>query len=258
MWRTIAIISLIIFWVFVAIIFGRVFNNQKTVSSSQNNLPLNQTAASSKILTPALVASHNAANDCWIIISQKVYNVTSEINVHPGGANAVVPFCGQDGTAAFTTKSQTPPKNHSAFADSLLAGLYVGDLNQTMTSTPTNQNQPKNNLSTPPNPPSGSSSGQTGNIILSASEIAKHNITNDCWLIISNNVYNVTAYIGSHPGGTNAIAVYCGQDATIAFQTKGGAGSHSSYAYSLLGNYLLGPLNQTVTVGNWLKLKQKQ
>ncbi len=31
------------------------------------------------------VLQHNTANDCWIIINKRVYNVTSWIPRHPGG-----------------------------------------------------------------------------------------------------------------------------------------------------------------------------
>lgn len=87
--------------------------------------------------------------------------------------------------------------------------------------------------------------GQT-QIVLSSAEVAKHNTASNCWMIISGNVYNFTSYLRAHPGGAGTITPYCGQDGTQAFATRGGTGSHSGFAYSLLGNYLVGPLNQSV------------
>ena len=71
-------------------------------------------------------------------------------------------------------------------------------------------------------------------------EVAKHNQPSDCWLIINNRVYDVTNYLGMHPGGPDIIAQYCGADATQAFLTKGGRGSHSSRAVQILETLFLG------------------
>ena len=85
-----------------------------------------------------------------------------------------------------------------------------------------------------------------GTTLLDTTEVAKHNTTGDCWLIINNKVYSVSSYLSSHPGGVSAITAYCGRDATAAFNTKGGTG-HSAYANSLLGQYYIGDLNQTAS-----------
>lgn len=43
-------------------------------------------------------------------------------------------------------------------------------------------------------------------IKLTVQEIAKHNLTSDCWLIINNKVYNISGYLGLHPGGVSVIS----------------------------------------------------
>jgi cytochrome b involved in lipid metabolism len=68
--------------------------------------------------------------------------------------------------------------------------------------------------------------------------VATHNTQSNCWIIVSGKVYSVTSYIPMHPGGSKKIVNVCGEDATNAFD---GAG-HSSKAYSLLGQYLVGTL----------------
>ena len=69
-----------------------------------------------------------------------------------------------------------------------------------------------------------------------ATDVATHNTAGDCWLIINNQVYNVTTFIPIHPGG-NAIVPYCGADATIVFDNI-----HNSEVTALLPTYLIGNL----------------
>lgn len=80
-----------------------------------------------------------------------------------------------------------------------------------------------------------------------AADVATHSTSSDCWLIISGKVYDVTQYIPVHPGGAARITGYCGQDATTAFNTKGGSGSHSASAQSLLATFQVGTLATTTT-----------
>ena len=108
------------------------------------------------------------------------------------------------------------------------AGCGGNNSNGTSNSTPINQ------------------SGQT--VTLTPSEVAKHTSSNDCWMIVSGSVYNVTSYLPIHPGGANEIQPFCGKDGTKAFATQGGRGSHSGQAQNDLSTLLLGVLNATVTL----------
>lgn len=67
------------------------------------------------------VATHNNASSCWTIINTGVYDVTSWIGQHPGGAEAILSLCGHDGTAAFEGQhgGQQRPANE-------LAGFLIG------------------------------------------------------------------------------------------------------------------------------------
>lgn len=96
--------------------------------------------------------------------------------------------------------------------------------------------------------PAPPSSNQTNlNIVLTAKEIAKHATGASCWLLISGKVYDATSYLPIHPGGAANITNFCGTDATQAFLTKGGRGSHSAAATNVLSSLYLGDLNKKIT-----------
>lgn len=89
-------------------------------------------------------------------------------------------------------------------------------------------------------------------------DVAKHNTSTDCWIILNTNeVYNVTSFLSIHPAGPSPITPFCGADATTAFNNVG----HSSSAVAEEKTYLVGnlvasaitvslsPTTATVTVG---------
>ncbi|KAJ2769556.1 hypothetical protein IWQ57_003054 [Coemansia nantahalensis] len=47
------------------------------------------------------VARHNKRNDCWMVIRDKVYNVTRYLDFHPGGRGELMRAAGKDGTELF-------------------------------------------------------------------------------------------------------------------------------------------------------------
>jgi cytochrome b involved in lipid metabolism len=90
-------------------------------------------------------------------------------------------------------------------------------------------------------------------LVLDIAEISKHNKSTDCWMLISGKVYNTTSYFGSHPGGNAKMLATCGEDATAEYATQNpsatsssGGSAHSSSATSMLANYYIGDLNQTI------------
>ena len=60
-----------------------------------------------------------------------------------------------------------------------------------------------------------------------------------CWTVIKGKVYDLTKWIGSHPGGENAILSLCGVDGSAAFASQH---EGKSKPESRLAGYLLGPL----------------
>ena len=43
------------------------------------------------------------------------------------------------------------------------------------------------------------------NSIISIDEVSRHNKKDDCWIIVNDDVYNVSSYLDIHPGSLNAI-----------------------------------------------------
>jgi cytochrome b involved in lipid metabolism len=70
-------------------------------TTSSTTVTSTSTAQNPGTYTLAQVALHNSASSCWTAINGGVYDVTTWINQHPGGPEAILSLCGTDGSAAF-------------------------------------------------------------------------------------------------------------------------------------------------------------
>merc|ERR1719436_43349 len=52
---------------------------------------------------------------------------------------------------------------------------------------------------------------------LTMAEVAKHTTKEDCWVVVSGQVLNVTKFLPEHPGGELAILTFAGKDASEEF-----------------------------------------
>lgn len=82
-----------------------------------------------------------------------------------------------------------------------------------------------------------------GPIELSMNTVAQKNTPENCWAVVSNNVYNLTAYIAAHPGGSANITKLCGTDATSAFSNQHG---QSVKPNRTLEGFIIGALGTTI------------
>jgi uncharacterized membrane protein len=70
-------------------------------------------------------------------------------------------------------------------------------------------------------------------------DVSRHASASSCWTAIDGNVYDLTNWIGRHPGGRQAILGLCGRDGTSAFNAQhGGQGRPEAE----LRQFLIGPL----------------
>ncbi|KAL3625435.1 Cytochrome B5-like protein [Castilleja foliolosa] len=75
----------------------------------------------SEAYTKAEVSLHNKRTDCWIIIKEKVYDVTSYVEEHPGG-DAILAHAGDDSTEGFFGPQ------HATRVFDMIEDFYVGNL----------------------------------------------------------------------------------------------------------------------------------
>jgi cytochrome b involved in lipid metabolism len=87
----------------------------------QNN-PDIQIITTSTSFTSIEVNTHNTNTDCWTIIEDKIYNVTSFIDQHPGGER-ILQACGIDATTLFKTDFPHTPEGENVLKDYFIGNL---------------------------------------------------------------------------------------------------------------------------------------
>ena len=75
--------------------------------------------------------------------------------------------------------------------------------------------------------------------VITMERVRANGTSSSCWTVISGNVYDLTKWIGSHPGGSGAITSLCGTDGTSGFNAMH---RNQSKPEARLAGYLLGPL----------------
>lgn len=79
---------------------GRVKQNSSAQTTTRGQTSIGATSSRAGF-TMAQVAQHNSQNSCYTAINGNVYDLTSFIDAHPGGAGSILSLCGVDGTTAF-------------------------------------------------------------------------------------------------------------------------------------------------------------
>lgn len=103
---------------------------QRQASSGSASTTTGGSAASqgapTKTYTTSEVAQHNTLQDCWMIIGSSVYDLSSFLGQHPGGAQTMLPYCGRDGTQGFATMDRGRGQTHSSSANQLKEDYKIG------------------------------------------------------------------------------------------------------------------------------------
>lgn len=75
-----------------------------------------------KYFTLEEIRSHNTCKDTWLIIHDKVYDVSAFLEEHPGGEEVLLEQAGADATESFEDVG------HSTDAREMLQQYYMGEL----------------------------------------------------------------------------------------------------------------------------------
>ncbi len=118
---------------FVSLVLGGAYLlfGKKSLDKSNNSPTAVFTPAATSQAKPTFslkeVAKHSQKGDCWLVIEDKVYDLSSFTN-HPGG-DIYLQYCGGEATSAFQTKAGRG-QPHSTEAKNRLKNFYLGDLNR--------------------------------------------------------------------------------------------------------------------------------
>ncbi|XP_037084697.1 cytochrome b5-like [Pollicipes pollicipes] len=74
--------------------------------------------------------------------------------------------------------------------------------------------------------------------VFTLDQVAEHCWRDDCWVVLYDRVYDVTRFLGLHPGGADILLENAGRDATSAFHGVG----HSPAAADAMRPYQVGLL----------------
>ncbi|XP_043500055.1 cytochrome b5-like isoform X1 [Polistes fuscatus] len=103
-----------------------------------------------KYYTRAEVAKYNTAKSAWIIIHDKVYDVTNFVKQHPGGEEVVLEHAGRDGTEPFEDIG------HSSDAREMMEPYKIGEIVEEERTKNNKKNQDSTNGTTTGDSSSGS------------------------------------------------------------------------------------------------------
>jgi cytochrome b involved in lipid metabolism len=95
------------------------------LTENENKIGIANTEAT---YTLADVAIHNTQADCWTLVFDKVYNITTYIRNHPGGASSISKICGKDGTSIFDNKHGGSSSQALILSTYKIGGLVIPGL----------------------------------------------------------------------------------------------------------------------------------
>ncbi|KAJ3047923.1 hypothetical protein HK097_011041, partial [Rhizophlyctis rosea] len=144
--------------------------------------------------TAAEVSKHSSPTDAWIIVNDKVYDVTNFVDDHPGGKKVLLKVAGQDASKQFA-------QFHNAsvlqkYGPKLEVGQIGGSSDKSSSS--------------------GTTTATTSKSFTPAT-VSEHSSPDDLWVIVNGKVYDLTRFADEHPGGKKVLVKVAGKDASKQF-----------------------------------------
>ncbi len=171
-------------------------------------------ASAEATYTLADVQRHATPADCWSAVNGGVYDLTSWITRHEGGAAVITAMCGRNASASYNGQHGAGSSDDDEPAQAL-SRYRIGAYSA----------------------PSGTTASTSKTYTLR--QVRRHGTTARCWSVVNRNVYDLTAWIDLHPGGSSAIARMCGRNGTASFTSQHGG---SAGVASVLSDYKIGRL----------------
>jgi len=167
------------------------------------------------VITAVELARHNVANDCWVAVRDRVYDLTKFAPDHPGKAAPIHDLAGKDASSIF----------EAIHGDNIIARMQQYVVGTWKAPPSTGENASLNHK-----PPEKELHP------VSLEELQGHSTETDCWVVIHGTVFDLTEFSSVHPGGSYLITKFAGKDATDAFQ-----GFHPADKLKLASSFAVGP-----------------
>jgi cytochrome b involved in lipid metabolism len=100
-------------------------NSTQQQDAPQEDTSNGQSSDSTAKYTMADVQANNSESSCYTAINGNIYDLTSFIASHPGGARNIMKLCGIDGTSIYMSQHGDQPQ-----PEAQLSSLYIGELAQ--------------------------------------------------------------------------------------------------------------------------------
>ena len=104
---------------------GGSYSTKAPTPANTNNIAVGEPNPSAPTKSYSLndVSTHKDASSCWTAINGNVYDVTSWIDQHPGGRQAILSICGKDGSSAFDNQHGGQRRPESELANFIIGTL---------------------------------------------------------------------------------------------------------------------------------------
>ncbi len=119
--RRLYIGSTLAFWAIVGALWLAAISS---APNTQAQIP----SAAQKSYSLKDVALHDKADNCWMAIHGKVYDITAYLPEHPSRPEVIERWCGKEASEAYDTKTKGRP--HSQEADRQLQTYLIGELKE--------------------------------------------------------------------------------------------------------------------------------